>query len=238
MAASLLDGKVRYLPETAVPAGVVQTLMRGLDFDPAARFHSMRELLDALKEGLDPLVDLAPSRRARRIFAWSFGVAAAATSVPALFTDVAPPVQHILALPILVLALLLIVVVANCRLLQNPQTWGLCCSSACSSPSCLSRALAVQMGLTLFQYLPIDHVILLGFGATATYRWIPRMWIGVVLTVVSGTLTAISPETFWKVPVFVYPAVALLYVLWWPQRAVACAARVMAVDRVTAAQRR
>lgn len=221
LAQNVLDNKVRTPPEIDLSPGIAQALIRGLRADPSLRFASMRELLDELRVGIDPVVETAPVRRARRWLSWGFAIMAIATSIPGISTDEQPPIEHIVPLPIIVLLVALVVLAFKFkRISRNKDQLRLILAISLFLVQCfIARLLAVRAGLTLDQYLAIDHVFLFGFGVTAAYRWMPKMWAGVVLTAISGLLTAISPEMFWKVPVVVYPLVAILYFIWWPKLA-------------------
>ncbi len=221
-AANVLSGTVRPVPldphAQRVPGWLRRVCTRGLAVDPERRFDSMEALLDALSQ--ESTIDSAPARRARRVFLWSLGAALVATSVPALLADGPPPIEHIIALPIFDLVILTSVIAVKYKqLIENPKIWNLIFLVFTGLVQCLvARILAAQAGLSLHQYIPIDHVIILGFVITVAYYWIPKMWIGVALVVVSGSLTFVAPALFWKAPVIVYPLVGLLVIVWWPEK--------------------
>lgn len=128
--------------------------------------------------------------------------------------------QHMIALPLTGLAVLVLVTSMNYRQVNhNSKLWSfIFLTFLTATQMLLARIAAAEAGLSVYQYMPIDHVILLGFVSIVAYRWIPRMWIGTSLFALSGFLTLIAPALFWKVPVIIYPLVAILMVLWWPEK--------------------
>jgi hypothetical protein len=218
--AHVISGKVRPPPANELAAEVTQAIMRGLLVDRSQRFPSMRELLDELRKGLGAHLDTRGSRRARRLFASVFAVLAALGSVPPLLSSKPPPMTALFGVAVgcLVIACS-VTLIAFKRLRQHPDHWALVLLvNLAVTQLVMGRGAALWMGLTLYQYTPIDHVIMLGFVIEAAYRFIPRMWWVVGLLAVSGVLCGIAPGLFWRLPAILYPFVGLLYALWWPKR--------------------
>lgn len=220
ISALVIAGKVRPPPPNELGLDVTQALMRGLSVEPSRRFPSMRELIDELRKGMGPHVDTRGSRRARRIFAAVFAVVAGLCSIPPLIDNRPPPISVLFTVAVVcLLVALLITALSYKRLRQHPEHWSLVLLvNLAMTQLTLGRAGALWMGVTLFQYTPIDHVVVLGFVAAAAYRWIPKMWLALPPVILSGMLCAIAPAKFWQLPAVLYPLIGCLYALWWPQR--------------------
>jgi hypothetical protein len=143
-----------------------------------------------------------------------------AVSVPAMLADAPPSMPDMIALPLIGLVVLVLVTSLNYRhMVHNPRIWSFVfLIFLTATQMLLARIAASGAGLTVYQYIPIEHAILLGLAAITAYFWIPRMWVGVGLFALSGSLAFIAPTLFWKVPVIVYPLVGLLMVVWWPEK--------------------
>ena len=219
LAEQVMDGRIRALPKNDLPSEVTSAVLRGLRAAPEARFSSMQELLDELKSGLTSAADTGDTQKARRLFAWVFLVVAFAASIPAFLETEPPPVKVMCAVSAFVLSSVCATTALFYRKLRNSEHLKLVLMVNFGLVQLmLARTVATVVGMSPNQYIPFDHVIMLGFTSICAFRWIPKLWLGCFLILVSGVLVLFAPERFWRIPPVVYPSLGWMYALWWPKK--------------------
>lgn len=214
----VLDGKIRALPKNDFPSEVTNAIFRGLRVDPDARFPSMQALLDELKIGLTSIGDTVDTKKARRLFTWVFLFVAFAASIPAFIEKDPPPVKVMWGVSVFVFISVSVTTGIFYERLKHSEhlklvfmvNFGL-------TQLMLARSVATVVDMSPNQYIAFDHVIMLGFTSICAFRWMPKLWLGCFLILVSGIFVLISPERFWRIPPAVYPSLGWMYALWWPK---------------------
>lgn len=219
LAMNVIGGKVRPTPHPSpIPAQVARALLRGLSADPGARFESMAELLKELN--IDPALDPAAAPLARRIFT-GFIVCAVMLSGFLLHFGAKKGAelshQRLLIMNVLLFlgasfaawrlrkTLLLnafhrgIVKVVLIFLLQFA---GL-------------RGLALLLGLSMDQLLPIDSLLVAGMVSVLASLYLPLAWPLVGISVAMAVVEIYYPAQM-RIPVAIfYPAMTIALTALW-----------------------
>ncbi len=219
---NVLQGRLRPIPSgSTVPPRVGQALRRGLAVDPAARFPSMAELLEAID--IDPQQDPAAAPLGR----WIFSLACIITLlVNMTFTGLMRERGLLTVRQLLVADLVLLVIALGVARWQrrammiNEFHRGLVTLVLIAlAETVVVRVIAGFLPLNIEQILTLDMVILAGMFTHIALGYLRGAWALVALCMV-GCLAHLLPP-FWErsLVLFIYPTVAIGLVWLWSRAA-------------------
>jgi hypothetical protein len=220
---NVLAGNLKPPPERAsVPARVYAALRRGLLPDPEHRFPSMRELLAAL--AFDPQRDPAAAPRARRLFSRimiSIVMLLLLALDPALRRAGMTQELRTLVPPTVFLSVLgLLAFVFRRTLLRNEFHRGTVFLVGLYSVEQLCmRGLALLVGISPKQLLPLELVGLASVAALMAYFFLRRAWISTPFLLGMALWLARHPEHGAFVSSTIYPAAVVGMVIMWERAA-------------------
>ena len=219
---NVLAGNLREPPpRSAVPHKVFVALRRGLAADPAKRFATMRELLDAL--AFDPQRDPAASPRARRSFSRvMIGIMlfVLALLLPAIRRGAVTPVQGIAAASVFLFGGLAGAFFWGQTLLKNEFHRGTMFLMLVLSLEQIGvRGIAAISGLAPAQVLPIELVLMAGIAACLSFLFFHAGWFMPPLLLLAAAWSALRPETANMVTLLAYPVSTVIMVALWERAA-------------------
>jgi predicted Ser/Thr protein kinase len=204
-------------PRTGVPYKVYAALRRGLAADPAQRFASMRELLEAL--AFDPQRDPGASPRARRSFSRVMIVLmlfVMATMATALQGGTVKPVHEIFASGLFLFGGLGAAYVWRKTLLKNEFHRGTMFLLLVASLEQIGvRGISALSGVPVHQVLPIELVMLAGFAACLSFFFFHTGWFLPPLLIGAAVWSALRPETVSVITMVAHAgSIVSMIVLW------------------------
>jgi len=208
-------------PQSAVPRKVCAALRRGLAADPAQRFPSMRELLEALT--FDPQRDPGASPGARRFFSralMGIMLVVLVALLPATRSGQVTPAQGIAAAGLFLFGGMVAAYFLRQTLLRNEFHRGTMFLMLVFTLEQISmRGVAALMGLTSSQVLPLELVCLAGIAASLAYFFFKAGWLVPPLLLVSALWGALRPQDAGTIAVVAYPVCIMMMLGLWERAA-------------------
>jgi hypothetical protein len=221
-AASVLEGRLLPPPEgTPVPLGVRRALQHGLATDPAARFASMRELLDSLAVGARQETPAARAARRRATLGMGLGVVVLASLIGPSLVRQTLSVGQMVTLAVAANVVFRIVMFLQRRSLrEHPLHRSVATMVGLALAAALGiRVIALLVKVRIEMYVPIDLMMMAGFWVLWTYPVLPQASPVGIVPALASVMGALFPQHVPRILAPVFPILALSLVYFWARAA-------------------
>jgi serine/threonine protein kinase len=219
---NVLQGRLRPIPAgTVVPGRIGRALQKGLSVDPAARFPSMAELLQAID--VDPRRDPTGAVFGRRLFSWA---CIATLLINQAFLGAARlrgtlTVRDLLWSDLLLLGIAIVVAKLQRRtLMQNGFHRGLVSLVLVGlAQTVIVRAVAEFLAFKVEQILTLDMIILAGMYTLIALWYLRGAWVLSGVCLVGALVHLLPPSWEYAMIALIYPTVGIGLIWLWSRAA-------------------